>query len=152
MTFVEPAFPGSDRRPVMATYGPTATRYGVRVQPTWAVTIHDDIQMGKDICDAASGVEALPETPEAIEAWLAGSRATKMSAPMQLQVDGRTATAWDLTFGARCDGSRDGAVYMSAGDHHRFYAIPTGTDTILAITWDSDLAATDKLVESMTFP
>ena len=71
---------------------------------------------------------------------------------MQLTVDGRTATAWDVTFGARCAGSRDGPVYMSAGDHHRFYAIPTGTDTILAITWDSDLAATDKLVESMTFP
>ena len=43
-----------------------------------------------------------------------------------LQVDGRTATTWDATFGKTCSGEADGApVFMSAGDVHRFYAIPT---------------------------
>ena len=122
-------------------------------RPEWAVTIHDDVLLAKDLCDASSGLAELPQTPEAIGAWLAASSATTLSAPMQLQVDGRTATAWDATFGQKCHGQAQGAEFhMSAGDVHRFYAIPTGSDTILAVTWASDLTASDKLIESLTFP
>jgi hypothetical protein len=151
MSFVEPGFPTADGTPTGDAWADGNT-WRVRVNPLWAVTIHDDIRMGIDLCKAESGTRDLPDTPEAIGAWLAGSSETTLSAPMSLQVDGRTATAWDVTFGTSCAGSIAGEVYMSANDHHRFYAIPTGTDTILAITWDSDLAATDQLVESMTFP
>ncbi len=153
MTFLMPT--GFAPTGASAIADPSADGHTFRVwgRPVWAVTIHDDALLAKDVCDASSGLAELPQTPEAIGAWLAASTATKLSAPMQLQVDGRTATAWDATFGPTCHGQTEGAaVYMSAGDVHRFYAIPTGSDTILAITWESDLAASDKLVESMTFP
>ena len=153
MTFLMPA--GFAPTGASAIADPSADGHTFRVwgRPVWAVTIHDDALLAKDVCDASSGLAELPQTPEAIGAWLAASTATKLSAPMQLQVDGRTATAWDATFGPKCHGQTQGAaVYMSAGDVHRFYAIPTGSDTILAITWESDLAASDKLVQSMTFP
>ena len=72
-----------------------------------------------------------------------------------MQLHRRRAHRHRLGRDASAPGARAAGTARSTcprGDHHRFYAIPTGTDTILAITWDSDLAATDKLVESMTFP
>ena len=153
MTFVMPSGFAETGAPAAGDPWPDGHTLRVWGKPEWAVTIHDDARLAKDLCNASSGTADLPQTPEAIGAWLAASTATTLSAPMPLQVDGRTATAWDATFGKSCTGIADGAaVYVSANDTHRFYAIPTGSDTILAITWASDLAASDQLVESMTFP
>jgi hypothetical protein len=53
--------------------------------------------------------------------------------------------------------------WFGAGETHRVYAVPTGADTILVLTWgvsfmglseefgDAVNAATDDLVRSMTF-
>ena len=153
MTFLMPSGFAATGSPAIGDPWPDGHTFRVWGRPDWAVTFHDDVLLANDLCNTSSGAGELPQTPEAIGAWLASSTATTLSAPMLLQVDGRTATAWDATFGSQCSGKADGAaVYMSAGDVHRFYAIPTGTDTILAITWDSDLAASDELVKSMTFP
>ena len=55
------------------------------------------------------------------------------------------------------------AFWFQANEHHRIYAIPTGDDTIIGVTWgnavggegeeflDEMNAATDDLVRSMTF-
>ena len=58
----------------------------------------------------------------------------------------------------------DGAAFwFQTNEHHRIYAIPTGADTIIAVTWGNDFggageeflnemnAATDDIVRSMDF-
>lgn len=129
----------------------------------YALTIHDDVTMAKDLCNDNKGQIDLPATPDAINSWLRSSSQTTVSKTTSLEVDGRTAYRWDLTFGPRCQQvpppSGPGTeVGMGPHEKHRFYAIPTGTDTILAITWGDGVndaaidAAADKLVQSMTFP
>jgi hypothetical protein len=151
MTFTLPS--GWPQGPVpIADPGASGHTWRLWSQGAWAVTFHDDVLLPTDLCAPTSGLAPLPATPDAIMAWLAASSGTTLSAPVTLQVDGRTATAWDVSFGPACQGNRSADVYVSANEQHRFYAIPTGTDTILAITWDTAAAPADKLVESLTFP
>lgn len=132
----------------------------------FAVTIHDDVPMSKDLCKPAGALLTdIPASPDAVGAWLKSSTHTTVSKATDLVVDGRPAKRWDVLFGATCGyGSATPPpgpgpeVGMSANEMHRFYAISTGTDTILVITWNVDVdlasvnAATDRLVGSMTFP
>ena len=163
LSFVMP--PGFPSTGVAVTGDPWADGNTLRVysEGFYALTIHDDVTMAKDLCNDNKGQIDLPATPDAIESWLRSSSQTTVSKTTSLEVDGRTAHRWDVTFGPRCQQvpppSGPGAeVWMGPQEKHRFYAIPTGTDTILAITWGdgvNDAAindAADKLVQSMTFP
>jgi hypothetical protein len=106
----------------------------------------------------------VPATPDAVGAWLKTSSLTTVSKATNLNIAGRPAKRWDVTFGSACnDGSSPPLepgpeLSMGGGETHRFYAISTGTDTILVITWVIDVdakavnAAADRLVGSMTFP
>ena len=132
----------------------------------FAVTIHDDVPISKDLCKPAGALlPDVPATPDAVGSWLKSSSHTTVSKATNLVVNGRPARRWDVTFGTACGyGSASPppgpgpVVYMSPNESHRFYAISTGTDTILVITWNLDVglapvnAATDRLVGSMTFP
>ncbi|HSS36735.1 MAG TPA: hypothetical protein VLR93_10720 [Patescibacteria group bacterium] len=159
LTFVMPdGFPASS---VPVTGDPWPDGHTLRVYSKGysAVTIHDDIPIAKDLCDPTQGLIDLPPTPDAIGAWLSSASEATLSKKVDVTVDGRTGYRWDLTIGAGCKGDQvaGAAIYMSAREHHRLYAIPTGTDTILVVTWpDSDEnaldIATDQLVTSMTFP
>ena len=112
----------------------------------------------------------IPQTPDEVAAWLAGSHGyDRLAADRVLAVDGRDgarvrrhASARPATVGGEPPVS-DTAFWFQAGEHHRVYAIPTAGDTILAVTWgggfagegeeflDTMNAATDDLVRSMTF-
>ena len=115
-----------------------------------------------------TGLITIPATPEEIGAWLADSVGLTVSEPIEITVDGRTATAWDIeargvVLAAVASSPVDGAAFwFQANEHHRIYAIPTGDDTMLGVTWGNAIlaargrssstemnAATDDIVESM---
>ena len=81
-----------------------------------------------------------------------------------MTVDGRPAMVWDTQTGGHCDDVASRLPpWFGADERHRIYAVPTGSDTILVITWGVDWgngseehldgvnAATDELVRSMRF-
>jgi hypothetical protein len=79
-----------------------------------------------------------------------------------VMVDGRQAKVYDVVTDPTCgtdDPPGDPDVWWGSNQTHRIYAIPTGTDTILVMTWnlggaiDSKLlnAIADRFVQSMTF-
>lgn len=129
-------------------------------------TFYDDVQILDDLCDP-TGLITIPSTPEEVEAWLTESVGLTVSDPIALTVDGRTAAGWDVELGESCgtgEPSVDGGTFwFQANEHHRIYAIPTGDDTILAVTWGNDFGgageefldemniATDDIVRSMDF-
>lgn len=131
----------------------------------YALTIHDDAPISKDLCKPGGAILSdIPATPTAVGTWLQSSSHTTVSKATDMTVNGRPAKRWDVTFGAACGyGSATPppgpgpVVYMNPGETHRFYAVSTGTDTILVITWVIDVdakavnAASDLLVGSMTF-
>jgi hypothetical protein len=163
-TFTLPAFPSD----------PTFKRIGVGQaeisSPAWGVVyFHDDVSLPADMCKPANGTRIgdVPSTPDAVGDWLTSGAGLQVSAPVALTVDGRAALRWDV-FGpvGVCDRTADQpAPWFGAGERHRIYAVPTGSDTILVMTlginWsngpdnerylDEVNAATDELVQSMKF-
>jgi hypothetical protein len=129
-------------------------------------TFYDDVQILDDLCDPTT-LTATPSTPAEVETWLTESVGLTVSDQIELSVDGRTASAWDVGLGESCftgEPPVDGAAFwFQTNEHHRIYAIPTGADTIIAVTWGNDIggageefldemnAATDDIVESMVF-
>ncbi len=130
-------------------------------------TFYDDQNVADDLCNA-TGLITIPSTPEEIGAWVTGSTGLTVSDPIELSVDGRTALAWDVELAESCYAGGEppvsnAAFWLQANEHHRIYAIPTGDDTILALTWGNDFggageeflaemnAAIDELVSSMVF-
>jgi hypothetical protein len=132
-----------------------------------AITIHDDVPLPANLCDAGKGlVSDVPSSVAAVGAWLTSSTGLGVGTGTNFEVDGRQGMSWDITLPAGCAdaGSPDGAVVsLEAGEHHRVYAIPTATDTILIFTWGAgyggqgeehlaDINAwADQLVSSMHF-
>jgi hypothetical protein len=149
--------------------GDTTDARGFRVD-AWEygiATFHDDVMVPDDLCEPTS-VISLPTTPEAVAAWLTGASGATVSEPAELIVAGRRALAFDVALGPGCYSGGEppaagSAFWFQAGEHHRVYAIPTGDDTILAVTWgtafggegeeflDTANAAFDELVRSMRF-
>jgi hypothetical protein len=129
------------------------------------VTFHDDQSMQSDMCTPTGGrIADIPATPDAVGRWLGSSAGLVVSAPAQLTVDGRTALRWDVTTPSVCDQrANQPTAQFGGGERHRLYAVPTGTDDILVVTWGFDWsngsdeyldavnAATDDLVRSMKF-
>lgn len=132
------------------------------------MTIHDDFQIDVDLCRPDGKVQSVPATPEAVGEWLhalvpgrdTGGVPNVVTDQPDMTVDGRVAKVYDLRLGTDCDTSGAlGDVSTYTGQSHRFYAIPTGTDTILVITWnqggtlsqESVTAIADRLVASFDF-
>lgn len=129
-------------------------------------TFYDDVDVLDDMC-TPTGLIAIPQTPDGIGTWLTSATDLTVSDPMEISLDGRTALAWDVAVDASCvagDPSVEGASFwFQPGEHHRIYAIPTGDDTVLGVTWGNEFggageeyldemnAAIDDLVASMDF-
>jgi hypothetical protein len=170
LTFGEPVtftIPGSLSE--SEVLGDTTDARGFRVD-AWEygiATFHDDVNVPDDLCEPTS-VISLPATPEAVAAWLTGASGATVSEPAELIVGGLRALAFDVALGSGCYSGGEppaagSAFWFQAGEHHRVYAIPTGDDTILAVTWgtgfggegeeflDTANAAFDELIRSMHF-
>lgn len=131
--------------------------------PGFGLMIVDDIRMPRDLCTPTTESFAdIPPTPEAIGQWLRASSGLKVTDRPAMSVDGREAQVWDITLPDVCTATagRPGGnpdLWFQAGEQHRIYAVPTGADTILVITWPSkgseakENAETDPLVGSLRF-
>jgi hypothetical protein len=139
---------------------------------TWGkVSIHDDQSLPANLClPTGDRIDDVPATPGAVEEWLLSSTGLEVSAAETLDVDGRSALRWDIHLPEGvCDDQSEAIAqqvqppWFAAGEDHRVYAVPTGADTILVLTWGVDFmglseeygeavnAATDDLVQSMEF-
>jgi hypothetical protein len=134
-----------------------------------AITIHDDFKIDVDLCNPDGKVQSVPATPEAVGEWLhalepgpddGSSQPNVVTDQPDIVVDGRVAKVYDVTLGSGCgDAGAVGDVSTYSYQSHRFYAIPTGTDTILVINWNQPgilpretvNAISDRLVASFTF-
>lgn len=127
-----------------------------------AITIHDDFKINTNLCRPTAEVQEVPETPAAVGEWLHGQTAMEVTDQPDVAVDGRVAKVYDVVTDPTCgsdDPPGDPNVWWGANQTHRIYAVPTGTDTILVMTWNlpGDLelaqlnAIADRVVESMTF-
>ena len=146
------------------TYGGGGHTMQINYPPiTIGITIHDDFRIDTNLCRPNGDVQEVPATPEAVGEWLhdqADTDAQDLTVADQpdMTVDGRTAKVYDVALGD-CGGDYVGDVSSYMGRSHRMYAIPTGTDTILVITWNEDsnvpqesvTAIADRLVASFQF-
>lgn len=131
--------------------------------PGFGLMIVDDIRFPRDLCNpTADSLADIPATPEAVGQWLHASSGLAVTDRPALTVEGRQAKVWDITLPDACTASADRPggdpdLWFQAGEQHRIYAIPTGADTILVITWPrkgaeaKDNAETDPLVRSLRF-
>jgi hypothetical protein len=174
-TFTMPAFPDDPPTPILgdawdastAAVGLPGTNKAMKLESKlWGlVTFHDDALLPADMCrPRGASIADVPASPTAVGRWLQSSEGLTVSAPVTMTVDGRPAMLWDVTLSDSCDGiaSRP-PPFFGPGEHHRIYAVPTGADTIIVITWgtnwsngtekyiDAVNAATDQLVRSMRF-
>jgi len=124
----------------------------------FGITIHDDFRIDTNICRPNGEVQEVPATPEAVGEWLHGLAGAQgvggdpipnvVTDQPDMTVDGRVATVYDVWFGGVCDSTgHQGDVWSGRSfGFHRIYAIPTGTDTILVITWnDADIVPRESL-------
>lgn len=116
------------------------TNHNLRLRPQYgAVVIQDQAVLPADECHPEKGaISDVPATPQAVGTWLA--KGLKVSSPVRLIVDGRVALRWDVYVpktGCTLTDTPAGspAAWFNPGEHHRVYAVPTGTDTILITTW-----------------
>jgi len=136
------------------------------------MTIHDDFRIDTNLCRPNGQTQEVPATPEAVGEWLhslapgrdVGGVPNVVTDQPDMTVDGRVAKVYDVGLGSNCDSTgHQGDVWSGRSfEHHRIYAIPTGTDTILVITWneggarpampqESVTAIADRLVSSFQF-
>jgi len=150
-----------------ASLWPDGRTLSIGIPGAYAITIHDQVSFPSDPCDSRKGTFLMQGNPDAVDTWLHASTSATVSPTVILHVDGRIAVRWDVAFGPSCQSGAHlqttgpgpvPAVAFGPSEHHRFYAIPTGSDTIVVITWaygTTSLAAVndaaDSLVQSMTF-
>ena len=132
------------------------------------MTIHDDFKIDTNLCRPNGQTQEVPATPEAVGDWLHDQRNTEglgltVTDQPDMTVDGRAAKVYDIELGFDCGGDYLGDVSSWSGQKHRMYAIPTGTDTMLVITWNTGVdqggtvpqesvtAIGDRLVASFDF-
>jgi hypothetical protein len=132
-----------------------------------AITFHDDANLPDDLCQPL-GVVGDMSTIADVRHWLTGSRDLTVGAGTSLPADsGADAAYWDVTLGSKCavdgDVAAQFAVWFQPGEHHRVYAVSSGDDVVVLLTWGKGYggqgeevlgglnnAATD-LVRSITF-
>jgi hypothetical protein len=174
MTFTMPdvtAELGPDAVATGFTYGSGGHTMQINYPPIIiGITIHDDFRIDTNLCRPDGRVQSVPATPEAVGEWLhdlapgrdvGGGLPNVVTDQPDMTVDGRLAKVYDLKFGTDCDSTgHQGDVWMGDSNRsHRMYAIPTGTDTILVITWNENgevpqksvTAIADRLVASFQF-
>lgn len=158
---------GADAVATGFTYGAGGHTMQINYPPIIiGITIHDDFRIDTNLCRPNGQTQEVPETPEAVGEWLHELRPGRAAPNVvtdqpDMTVDGRVAKVYDIKFGSDCDSTgHQGDVYMGdSNQSHRVYAIPTGTDTILVITWnegrnvpqESVTAIGDRLVASFKF-
>lgn len=161
LAFSEPfhfVVPATDPTPTMRQWG---TQGGLRIGSgcCWNSWFIDDLPVNVDVCDWTKGRLAdVPATPQAVGEWLRSASGLKVADPIEIPVDGRTALRFDVqtSRSAVCRGS-DAPSNSPSVTGFRYYAIPTGDDTILYVVWadpgsyPSVKAGADALVRSMTF-
>jgi hypothetical protein len=152
---------------VMPEMDPTLSRYrasqwgttgGLKIGNgySWSSYFYDDVPVPRDLCDSRDGVlPDVPDTPEAVDAWLRSSSLRVVPEATTITVDGRTALRYDGLEQYWCIGSSPLPGHVFIG--FRIYAIPTGDDTILYVV-DSDVGGSpyvesgaDELVRSIDF-
>jgi hypothetical protein len=169
-TFTMPSFPDVGA-PIRARVDGDGHGLNLGSIETWGhVSFDDDRSLPALICRPTgpkTRIPDVPATPDEVGQWLESSADLEFlpDQPVELTVDGRTALRWDVaTPMGVCDPTEDEAgPWFGEGERHRVYAIPTGGDTILVITYganwslgteeylDAINAATDDLVQSMEF-
>ena len=113
------------------------------------ITIHDDFKIDTNFCNPDGQTQSVPATPEAVGEWLhslapgvegVGDFPNVITDQPDMTVDGRVAKVYSVEFGHWCDSTgHQGDVWSGRSNgFHRMYAIPTGTDTILVITWNDE--------------
>jgi hypothetical protein len=133
--------------PAASMQGPVAgdalnPAHTLRIRPaSGALTFHDGIGLPSDLCHPEKGLLArLPGTPQAVGAWLSSTKGLGLSRRPDMSVASGVVLSWDVSIAATCyTGSgpftKAPDVWTQANEHHRLYAVPTGTGTILIITW-----------------
>ena len=169
-TFTMPSFPENGSTPVTGSAsdsaGAATNKSYVLSSSMWGlVTFHDDEALPADMCrPTGSSIDDVPATTTEVGRWLDSASGLIVSAPVTMTVDGHQAMVWDTQTGGHCDGiANRPPPWFGPGERHRVYAVPTGDDTILVITWGVDWGngseeyldqvntATDELVRSMKF-
>jgi hypothetical protein len=121
----------------------------------WHGLFVDDEPLYVDACDPTKGtLTDVPGTPAAVGDWLRSNPSLTLRGQREIDVDGGTAYLFE-TDAPDCSNGR-GPSFGPTVPAGRLYAIPTGHDTILYVTWsDGGVAefdsASDELVRSMTF-
>ena len=152
------------------TYGAEGHTMQISYDIDIAMTIHDDFRIDTNLCEPNGQVQEVPATPEGVGEWLhdqlpswAGEvgDGTKVVADQpDMTVDGRVAKVYDVRTSFDCHTTAAiGDVSTYSNQWHRMYAIPTGTDTILVMTWNQGgtlpqegvNAIADRLVASFKF-
>ena len=166
-TFSEPfhfVVPFTDPTATMRLWG-TAGGLQIGYGCCWESWFLDDQPVNLDVCEPTKGrLPDVPATPEAVGEWLRSSLGLKVSDPIEVPVDGRTALRFDIeSFDTQtshangCDGFALTLSPPSVFVGFRYYAIPTGDDTILYVVWSdpgsypSVEAGAEALVRSITF-
>lgn len=167
LSFVVPAFdPSLDTThvAVAAQLGPSYGVLQIGYGCCWESWILDDQPVRADVCDPTAGTRAdIPATPEAVGDWLRSSSLITVADPIAIEADGRTALRFDITGAAEIGPCQVGTLDAAGAFEGRYplstrvFAIPTGDDTILYVTWSDagSLASVeqgaDGLVRSMKF-
>lgn len=146
------------------TYGAGGHTMQITYDINIGMTVHDDFRIDTNLCRPDGDVQEVPATPEAVGEWLHDqakddAQGITVADQPDMTVDGRSAKVYDIVIGPDCGGDYRGEVSSYSNQSHRIYAIPTGTDTILVITWnqggvppqESVSAIGDRLVASFKF-
>lgn len=132
----------------------------------FSITIQYAASTAVDICHPDLGtLPGEPSTVAGVGVWLAADPAVKVSAPTSISVDGHQSRYWDVTLGSDCWAGTGfppygPAVWFSAGERHRVYAVWTGVRTVVVTEWapatasrdPAWLSTVDEFVASLTFP
>jgi hypothetical protein len=126
----------------------------------WDAFFLDDRPIATDFCDVtAEALDDIPATPDAVGDWLGQSSNLHLDGERRLNVDGRPAIRFDLTFAQGCRQFVPPLDPSEAIADRRIYAIPTGSDTILFLVWADqgsgrdlyDRGGADRWAQSILF-
>ena len=156
MTAMDPSLAGEDGYTALESQWDSAGVLRISMGCCWNTYFLDDTPVNVDACDPTKGTLAdLPATPAEVGEWLRSSSLLTVSDPVEVPVDGRTALRFDTDASGSCLAFVPSAPSVFVGQ--RFYAIPTGNDTIVYVVWGDEGSypfikqGADDLVRSMTF-
>lgn len=170
-TFTVPAQPASLLGGNGMTGDALDAAHALRISPgQGALTFQDGVGRPLDLCHPGSGVlTPLSGTPQSVGDWLAATKGLTITRRPDISLSSGTAMSWDVALASTCY-SGDGTfsspapvVWFQAKEHHRVYAVPTPSGTMLILTWGNGYrgegedvlpavnAWTDQLVKTIRF-